>query len=136
MMRIFVDTNIYLDWLLRKQKNKGSDDFLKLCEQNKVVSYVSTLSLSTITYYLQKEFSHSESKEILKSVLQFTKVINTTEGDIINSINSKFEDIEDGYQFFSAIRESAEIIITRNIKDFKQSSIPVMTPEEFLKKYS
>jgi len=41
-------------------------------------------------------------------------------------------DFEDGLQYYSAIENSQDIIITRDLKDFKGSKIPVMTPEEFL----
>jgi len=46
-----------------------------------------------------------------------------------------FKDFEDGLQYFSAIENDQDIIITRNLKDFKNSKIPSMTAEQFLKSY-
>jgi hypothetical protein len=44
-----------------------------------------------------------------------------------------FGDFEDAIQYYLAIENSQEIIITRNLKDFKISKIPVMTASEFIK---
>jgi hypothetical protein len=52
------------------------------------------------------------------------------------ALNDKdFKDFEDGLQYFSAIENDQDIIITRNLKDFKNSRIPVMTAEQYLKTY-
>ena len=55
---------------------------------------------------------------------------------VLNALNSEFKDFEDALQNFSAINESdIQVIITRNIKDYKTSSLAVMTPENYLKAF-
>ena len=51
---------------------------------------------------------------------------------IEKGLNSNFSDFEDSLQYFCALRSNCHILITRNVKDFKESLIPVMTPDEFL----
>ena len=51
-------------------------------------------------------------------------------------MNSHFKDFEDSVQYFTATENNINGIITRNLKDFKSSQIPVMTAEEFLKSYN
>ncbi len=51
---------------------------------------------------------------------------------INESLCSDFQDFEDAMQYHSALRANADIIITRNKKDFSASKIPVFTPQEFL----
>ena len=41
-------------------------------------------------------------------------------------------DFEDGLQYYSAIENQIDVIITRNKKDFRNSKIPVLTAKEFL----
>ena len=48
------------------------------------------------------------------------------------SFSSDFKDKEDGFNYFIAKQNKCDIIITRNIKDFKHSSIPIHTPKQFL----
>jgi predicted nucleic acid-binding protein len=50
----------------------------------------------------------------------------------LNDLN--FNDFEDGIQYYTALESQANLIITRNLKDFKHSNIPVMSPKEFLAK--
>ena len=46
----------------------------------------------------------------------------------------KFKDFEDGIQYYTALESQAGSIITRNLRNFKHSTIPVMSPKEFLAK--
>ncbi len=53
---------------------------------------------------------------------------------VLNALNSEFKDFEDALQNFSAIENGEiNIILTRNIKDFKKSELAVLTPETYLK---
>lgn len=46
--------------------------------------------------------------------------------------DNSFDDFEDGLQYFTAIENNQDLIITRNLKDFKNSILPVMTARQFL----
>jgi predicted nucleic acid-binding protein len=77
-----------------------------------------------------------ENREKVIGKLQKFKVISEIcsldEVIIEKGLNSKFKDFEDALQYFSALKNGCNIIITRNVKDFKESEIPVMTPAEYL----
>ena len=81
--------------------------------------------------------SKYEKKEVAKEKLRKFKIISEisdlNEQIIEKGLNSNFSDFEDSLQYFSAISSDCSILITRNGKDFKNSSIPVMTAEEYLK---
>ena len=51
------------------------------------------------------------------------------------ALNSEFSDFEDAIQYFTAIENDQDIIITRNQQDFKESKIPIMTAGEFIKSF-
>ena len=56
------------------------------------------------------------------------------ESDVVNkALDSNFEDFEDAIQHLIAKRYNCEAIITRNIRDYKHSDIPVFTPDQYLK---
>ncbi len=65
----------------------------------------------------------------MKTVFFDTNVMIDT---IDDSIRSEFDDFEDAMQYFSAMRESVDYIVTRNKKDFKSAQIPVFEPQEFI----
>jgi predicted nucleic acid-binding protein len=66
---------------------------------------------------------------------EFVKMCNVTPVDsliIDEAIASQFRDFEDAMQYYSAIREGADAIITRNIGDFEAAQIDVYEPQQFL----
>lgn len=65
----------------------------------------------------------------MKTVFFDTNVMIDT---IDDSIRSEFDDFEDAMQYYSAMRESVDYIVTRNKKDFKSAQIPVFEPQEFI----
>ena len=69
----------------------------------------------------------------------FTSVVapalNATGSVVDESIVSEFDDFEDAMQYYSALKVNADVIITRNIKDFAKSKITVMTTSDFLSNF-
>ena len=133
MTRIFLDTNVILDLLA--ERIPFFDSIAKvatLADQKKLILVVSPLSFTTVEYVLNK-FESSES--VLSKLRKFKiicEVCEVNEETIEKGLNSSFKDFEDAVQYFTAIQSGCSIIITRNGKDFKSSTIPVMTAEEYL----
>ena len=133
MRRIFLDTNVILDLL--GERHPFFDSIAKvatLADQKKLILIVSPLSFTTIDYVLNK-FETSES--VLNKLRRFKiicEISEVNEETIEKALNSDFKDFEDAVQYFTALQSNCSIIITRNAKDFKKSTIPIMTAEEFL----
>ncbi len=61
------------------------------------------------------------------------RVLSLNDKIVDLSLNDEdFDDFEDGLQYYSAIENDQDVIITRDLKDFKEAKIPVMTAEEYL----
>jgi hypothetical protein len=70
----------------------------------------------------------------LSQLVAITHILTINRTSIVQALNSSFKDFEDALQNYSAETSgSINIIITRNLKDFKNSSLSVMTPENYLK---
>ena len=50
------------------------------------------------------------------------------------SLASDFTDFEDAVQYYTATEHGMDVIISRNKKDFKNISLPVLTAKEYLKR--
>ena len=87
-------------------------------------------------YMMRKTYSHAECMDKFKFLLGFFEVISPSKKAVLTSIDSKFSDFEDALQNFSAEENKIDIIVTRNVKDYKHSNIPVMNPENFLKTFN
>lgn len=133
MIRVFLDTNVILDLLA--ERTPFFDSIAKvatLADQKKIILMASPLSFTTIEYVLTK-FEPSES--VLNKLRKFKilcKVCEVNEEIIDKGLNSNFRDFEDAVKYFTAIQSNCNIIITRNGKDFKHATIPIMTAEEYL----
>lgn len=133
MSRIFLDTNVILDLL--GERVPFFDSIAKvatLADQKKLTIIVSPLSFTTINYVLNK---YESSESVLNKLRKFKIICEVCEVNaetIDKALNSNFKDFEDAVQYFTAIQSNCSIIITRNGKDFKNSTIPIMTAEEYL----
>ena len=94
-------------------------------------------SITNLWYILRKDYSGAERRELLSSILEVFEISPLTKDKLISAINrSDFKDFEDCLQDECAIHAKADCIVTRNVKDFVNAKTPVLTPEEFVKKYS
>lgn len=132
MKRLFLDTNILIDVLIRKAP-ASSIDLLKKIEDQAFEGWVSSLSVVNTDYIIRKEFGAKKARSAIQLLMQIIHISTVDERTIRRAFESDFRDFEDGVQYFSALDVSSDNIISRNVKDFGSSKIPVYTPEEFLK---
>ena len=134
MENVFIDTDVIVDFLTdRKPFSLESAKIFSLIDQKKIKGCVSSLSFSNLYYILRKFGTH---KKVISSLQELSEILDIlkVDSDIVKSaLTSNFKDFEDSIQYFAAQEhKKVDYIITRNIKDYKDSSLPIMTPETFL----
>ena len=135
MDTVLIDTDVILDFFFdRKPFSEEASKLLSLCEKGEVKGFVTSIMLSNVYYLLRKTASHEKVVENLKMLMNIIDVTTTNKKTVIEALNSEFKDFEDALQNFSAINDKEiKVIITRNIKDYKSSTLSIMTPETYLK---
>jgi predicted nucleic acid-binding protein len=135
MKKVFVDTNVLIDLLAKRQPfYDEAAKLFTLAEIKKIELSVSSLTIANTAYILLRELNALESKQIIRKLRIIVRVIPVDEKVVDMALNdNSFTDFEDAIQYFSALDSSQDVIITRNLRDFKQSRIPVMTAEQFLR---
>lgn len=132
-MRILVDTNILLDVLCsRKEFAENSLRIFRLCETRLMAGYISALSIPNIVYIMRKELDRERIKEILHTLMMLFSVVELREIDLLKAAELPFSDYEDAIQSVCASRARADYIVTRNKKDFVNSPVSAVTPDELL----
>lgn len=132
-MKLFLDTNVMLDLLAKREPFfESAARIVSLADKSRVDVYVSALSYATADYFLKKILSPSKSIESLRKFKTVSNIVSLDEFIIERSLNSDFSDFEDALQYNSAVKAGCNYIITRNVKDFKKSELPVLTPDDFL----
>jgi predicted nucleic acid-binding protein len=131
--KLFFDSDVMLDLSLkRKPFYLPALNLFELCYQSHFTALTSSIAFINTSYFLNK-FAPLTKKESLKRLRSIVSIIEVDEEIIDLALNSSFSDFEDGVQYYAARRSGIEIIITRNIKDYKESAIQVLTPEQFLR---
>ena len=132
-MRLLIDGNIILDVLQNREPHiVDSAKIWKLCETDQAEGYVSGLTFSNLVYIMRKELSPEKINEVFKSLGLIFRFTDLTVSDLAKAAEQQWDDFEDALQAATAERIHADNIITRNVKDFKQSKIVAFTPTEFL----
>ena len=133
MKKIFLDTNIILDFLGEREGfYEASAKIMTLADKKKIQVYTSPSSISNVFYVLAK---YENSKIALEKIRKFKLLCSMSVMDdevVEKAIHSNFKDFEDAMQYFSALASNCNIIITVNEKDFKNAMIPVMNAESYL----
>lgn len=133
MERIFLDTNIALDLLQAREEFVGDALYIfALGEQKKLELCLSTDSLSTIFYVIEKNKDARTAREAISKLLDFVTLCSLDEGSVLKGMALDFVDIEDAFICAVAQKAQCSVIITRNVKDFAKSPVPVRTSREFV----
>jgi predicted nucleic acid-binding protein len=132
MQKVFIDTNIILD-LLEKRESfyKDAQELFTLADQKKVKLYVSALSIANIHYLLERHLK-MEARKVISKFKLLVNILVLDDKIIELSLASDFADFEDAIQYYTALENNINLIITRNNKDFKHSKLPILSTKEFL----
>ena len=134
MKNLFLDTNIILDLLANRMPfYMEAAKLFSLADKKKIKISISALSLADAHYILSRQNPEMEVRNILRTFKVLVNVLPLDDKITDLALNSEFRDFEDAIQYYTAIENDQDLIITRNQQDFKESKIPVMTAGEFLK---
>ncbi|MCE6987982.1 PIN domain-containing protein [Dyadobacter sp. CY323] len=135
MKRILIDTDVLLDFFLdRDPFSESAEKILSLCNLKQVTGCITPVIISNVYYLLRKIGNHEKVMEKLADLISITDVLVIDASTISRAIHSDFNDFEDALQNYAAESDKkVDVIVTRNTKDYKSSSLAVMTPDAYLK---
>ncbi len=134
-MKLLIDTNVILDVLCnRSEFVEASSQIWKYCEAGEIKGHISALSVPNIVYILRKELSPERTRQIIEQLMLIFEVVELKGSDLKNAADMLTSDFEDAIQICCAKRIKVDYIVTRNIKDFKNSDIPAFKPSELLER--
>ena len=134
MKIIFLDTNIIIDFLAdRRPFSVSAAKIFNASLSGNVKVFVSSVSFNNIYYILRQSLSHPKTIDLLNELSEMTEIVDVTKTIVRKSLHSTFKDFEDAIQYHCALTVSSiDFIVTRDIKGFKESILPVMNLEEAL----
>jgi predicted nucleic acid-binding protein len=130
-MVVLVDTNVVFDVVSKRQPHyQASNQILCLCRRNAIVGAVAYHTVANVFYQYGKA-----AAPFLRELLGSLEVHGATSATIQDVLRWGMTDWEDALQAAAARTAGASFIVTRNVKDFKFSRVPALTPKEFLKRF-
>ena len=132
MKKILIDTNVALDYMLHRPDYTNAKIIHLMVEQKFIIGYISASAITDIFFLAKGTLGKNPAKETLKDMLQVFKPATVTDNHIYQALDLDWEDFEDSVQFVVGEGLAVDYIITRNSQDFSSSTIPAVTPEQFI----
>ena len=135
IQKVFLDTNVIVDLIINREPFvKEAEEIFTLKESYNYDVIVSALTIANLAYVIDR--LGKKPHATLAKLMPLVNVVDLTSYIIEKTLVSIFEDFEDGLQHASALFVKADVIVTRNEKDFKHSLIPIMSPRDFIDLFS
>ena len=134
-MKIMIDTNVVLDVLLKREPFfLASYEVMKRSALEQCEGFVSASAATDVFYLLRRSLKDAgKAKEGMEKLLQLVGIADAMDEDVHAAVASNMGDFEDALVASIAERCQISFIVTRNVKDYANSPVKAITPEEFLK---
>ncbi len=134
VFKLFIDSDVVIDFFTDREPHANPEsELFELNEKGNVVLYLSSISINNIYYIVRKFLGHKKTLEVIETLTEMTEIVGTTKEEVVQALRNDFKDFEDSIQYSSALTiQDLDAIITRNVKDYRNSTIAVMTPLNFL----
>lgn len=134
-MKILVDTNIIIDALTGREPFRELAEQIFLLAANMIEDMYITASSATDIYYLIRKHLHNteQAKSTMSKLYQLFGILDVIAKDCQDALVSDIKDYEDAVISCCAKRNQMDYIVTRNIKDYEQSKVKVLLPDDFIK---
>ncbi|MBQ3383926.1 MAG: PIN domain-containing protein [Erysipelotrichaceae bacterium] len=133
-MKIIFDTCVILDYLLdREEYSSNAEKLIIKAAQNRLQGLITVKSLMDI-HYILKHTLHNEKniRDIISTLLDSFALVDSTGENAVRALSSDVNDYEDALMIETAVSYEVDGIVTRNLKDYRKSSIRIYSPEDLL----
>jgi hypothetical protein len=133
-MRLLLDINILLDVAFQRPGEPASSQVIARCGHEHE-AWLAWHSIATLAYLIERQHSAVVARDFVRGLLAWADVAVTQRGDALQALDCPMPDYEDALQAAAAVACGAQLILTRNERDFKGSPVPAMAPEAFIRQY-
>ncbi len=147
-MKVFLDTNIFVEYFERRHQYEAVSQMLSAIEEGRVRAVVSAGCIYTLTYLVRAELKRQgihrpeqtlQVRQTLDIVLSMVSVGNISHRRMVCGNNDfAFDDIEDSFQYQCALQNKCDVFVTINLKDYSKATaltMEILSPEVFVSRY-
>ena len=133
-MRLLLDINILLDVAFQRPGEPATSQVIARCGREHE-AWLAWHSVATLAYLIERQHSGPRARDFVRGLLAWADMAVTQRSDAQQALDWPMPDYEDALQAAAAVACGAQIVITRNVRDFKGSPVPAMTPEVFIQQH-
>ena len=133
-MRLLLDINILLDVAFQRPGEPATAQIIARCGREHE-AWLAWHSVATLAYLIERQHSAAQARDFVRGLLGWVDVAVTQRSDAQRALDWPMPDYEDALQAAAAVACGAQIILTRNVRDFKGSPVVAMTPEVFIQQH-
>ena len=133
MTKLFIDSDIILDVLLRRKHYRSAAKLLTAIDEKKAKGFTTPIVFTNVHYIMTKYEGRQRSIQNLRKLRRLLSVLSITEEMLDEALMEDSVDFEDAIQYVTAERNGMDFIITRNIRDYKKSRVPALDAADFVK---
>ena len=131
-MNVLIDANVVFDVVEKRQPHyAASNQVLCLCRRRVLAGMVAYHTVANIFY----QYGKPALPFLKDSLLPHVRTVSADSPLIIQALQWGMSDFEDALQAAAARANGAAFIISRNVKDFKLSHVPALTPSDYLNRF-
>jgi predicted nucleic acid-binding protein len=131
--KLLIDTDVVLDLLTAREPHlAAAQGLFSELDHGKTQGFFSALTFPNVHYILRREIYNQEAVRALEKLRSMVGILPVDEKIIALALSSRFRDFEDAVQYYTAAQNGMTCLITRNVRDYKGSELPVLTPAEYL----
>src|SRR5205809_705586 len=93
--KIFLDANILLDFLLKRDNYEDAKKLIQLIIEKKLRGFVTPAIVHIVAYWVTKAYGIIKTKQLLLTLLADITVIDCTHEITLTALHSRIDDIED-----------------------------------------
>lgn len=132
--KVFLDVNLILDFTLQRDGYPAGKTIISWAEEGKINGFVSPTVVQICSYWISKAYGAAKAKEIMATLLTFTRSVDTPHEAVLTALHSSIHDVEDALLYYTAMHHGMTHIISRDVAFQKAAlpSLPVISPTAFI----
>ena len=136
-MRVFLDANILVSVLNKEYPLfTYTSRIVSLADKTKFTVFTSPVCLAIAFYFAEKKYKSVSAKRKIQILCDHINIAAANKSTVLQSLNNPaVGDFEDGLEYYSALENKCDCLITEDIDDFYFSKIEVLRSEAFFEKY-
>jgi len=136
-MRIFLDANILVSVLNKEYPLfTYAARIVSLADHKKFTVYTSPVCLAIAFYFAEKKSGTQMAKQKIKLLSEKISIAAVGKNEVLQALeNKQVNDFEDGIEYYAAVTNKCEVIITEDGSDFYFSAINICGAKDFLTEY-